>query len=134
MKMNWAEVKKINSDMNTPLDATLGKRGDAAGTAGTTSLFGWMKATYNFVSGTLNTAVSNITGVVRGPRRQTFTANGTFTVPAGVTQIWVDAISAGGDGGSTSAIECGGGAQNTPYGALVGIPGKGAPGIDIIRW
>lgn len=42
--MSWAEVKKINSDMTTPLDATLGKRGDAAGTAPGNSMFSWVKA------------------------------------------------------------------------------------------
>ncbi len=40
---------------------------------------------------------------------QTFTNNGTFTVPAGVTSIQVEAVGGGGGGGTDSAQEPGGG-------------------------
>lgn len=45
-----------------------------------------------------NTAASN------GPRYQFFTANGTFTVPDGVTQVFVEMLGGGGGGGGGGCI------------------------------
>lgn len=54
-----------------------------------------------------------------------FTANGSFTVPSGVTQIWVSGCAAGGGGG-------GGGSNNTGNAAGSGGSGGGA-GQSTIR-
>ena len=81
--MSWAQIKKINSDMNTPLDATLGNRSHAAGTAATSSLFGWIKAIHAHLSANLSatrmaqidtietrtSAIANSNAVARGAIR-----------------------------------------------------------------
>jgi hypothetical protein len=51
--------------------------------------------------------------------KQTFTANGNFTVPAGITTIYVSACAGGGGGG-------GGGSNNIVYGIASGGGGGGA--------
>ena len=92
----------LNSDIKSdggnaePLNIRLGKRGDAAATAvnTTNTAMAYEKGTFSFVSAL---------------RAAQFTANGTFTVPAGVNVIYVTAISAGGDGGSGSGAYAGGG-------------------------
>ncbi|MCL2352612.1 MAG: hypothetical protein FWC55_08795 [Firmicutes bacterium] len=84
--MSWAEVRKINGDMTTALDVTLGKREDAAA------------ASVN----TTNTALAYLKGIfgnTAAAGAAQFTANGTFTVPANAGVIYITAISAGGNGG-----------------------------------
>jgi hypothetical protein len=48
-------------------------------------------------------------GLSAGPRKRTFTANGTFVVPPGVTEVWVTGCAAGGNGGAGSGGGGGGG-------------------------
>lgn len=48
-------------------------------------------------------------------RRQIFTSSGTFTVPTGVTQIWVSLCGGGGDGQNQGANESGGGGAGGMY-------------------
>ena len=52
--MSWAEVNKINSDMTTPLNTTLGKRQDAASTGAGAGLFGWIKSIHNHLTANLS--------------------------------------------------------------------------------
>ncbi len=82
----------------------------------------------------VNHPINNVTGV------EVFASNGTFTVPAGVTQITVEAWGAGGGGGSGLGSTCwdgggggGGGAYarsvisvvpGTPYSVTVGTGGS----------
>lgn len=51
--MSWAEIKKINSNMTTTLDATLGQRADAAATAVNTSntVVQYLKGIWNSLTG-----------------------------------------------------------------------------------
>ena len=51
----------------------------------------------------------NLGQVVAGARRAVFTGSGTWTVPAGITQVLVSGCAAGGGGGSGNASESGGG-------------------------
>ena len=83
--MSWAEVNKINSDMTTPLNATLGNRSHTAATAPTSSLFSWVKAVHSHLLTNMSAArmvridtISNApvisSGVVRSVQQGT--ANG----------------------------------------------------------
>ncbi len=56
--MSWAEVKKINADMNTSLDVNIGQRTEAAATTvGTaTSLMGYVKGIFNHLLNQLSSA------------------------------------------------------------------------------
>lgn len=70
----------INSDTSTPLDATLGKKSDAAGVAATNSMFSWIKNIWNTLSA-VNTNVNAINantarGAVKSVQRGTL---GAFT-------------------------------------------------------
>lgn len=58
-----------------------------------------------------------------GNRKAVFTANGTFTVPAGVTQIWVSGAGGGGGGGG------GGGSTTTAGAGGGGGGGAGKPAL-----
>jgi len=46
-----------------------------------------------------------------GQKGQTFTGNGTFTIPTGVTALKITVVGGGGGGGSTSALPIGGSAS-----------------------
>ena len=59
-----------------------------------------------------------------GNRKAVFTANGTYTVPADVTQIWVSGVGGGGGGGS-------GGTSTTTAGGSGG--GGGGSGQSVLR-
>ena len=61
--------------------------------------------------------IDTINSVIQAHGTQTFTKNGTFTVPDGVTKIWITACGGGGGGGAGS--ESG---------------GAGGDGIVIIEW
>lgn len=54
---------------------------------------------------------------------QTFTSSGTFTVPAGVTTIYVTLVGSGGGGGGGNY-----------YGDYGGNGGTGAPGFCMVEW
>ncbi len=69
-------------------------------TARTISLNGTVIGS-GFFDGSGNLAITTSVGNV-SPRRQLFTASGTFTVPNGVTEVWVTIAGAGGGGGSGS--------------------------------
>ena len=60
---------------------------------------------------TQNNAAVNLGQLFIGNRKAVFTANGTYTVPAGVTTLWVSGCAGGGGGGSagTSTTTAGGG-------------------------
>ena len=45
--MSWPWASTINSDPETPLNETLGKKTDTASTTSTSSLFSWVKSIYN---------------------------------------------------------------------------------------
>ena len=74
---------------------------------------------------TQNNAAVNLGQLFIGNRKAVFTANGTYTVPAGVTTLWVSGC-AGGGGGS------GGGASNSATGGAGSGAGGGA-GEPILR-
>jgi len=60
-----------------------------------------------------------------GGRKQAFTSNGSFTVPAGVTQIWITGCAGGGGGGASLAT------NSTSF--CTGAGGGGA-GQSVIRY
>ena len=63
--MNIPTASTINSDLTTPLDVTIGKKSDAAGTTSSSSLFSWVKAIFNSITaltGTTN-GIDNSMGV-----------------------------------------------------------------------
>ena len=67
--MSWAEVKKINSDMTTPLDVTLGKREDAVAASinNTNSIVSNIKGAWNGLVnliGAANPTVANYATVM----------------------------------------------------------------------
>jgi hypothetical protein len=74
-------------------------------------------------------AVSNGDNFLSLKNRQIFTANGNFTVPVGITTVYVTAIGGGGGGlyfyGLSGAFGGGGGG----YGA-----GPGDQGIVVVEW
>lgn len=53
--------------------------------------------------------IDTINSVIQAHGTQTFTKNGTFTVPDGVTKIWITACGGGGGGGAGYAAGGGGG-------------------------
>lgn len=60
----WAVIRSaiqkwVNSDLTTPLNATIGKKTDTAGTMATSSLFSWVKSIWNTL-GTVNTTVNTV--------------------------------------------------------------------------
>jgi len=67
---------------------------------------------------------------------QTFTSNGTFTVPAGVTKIWVTACAGGGRAGNERAGDGGDWIYRHPYavaeGSVINITvGKGSTEMGV---
>ena len=79
----------------------------------------------------LDSADSGISSVGSAPvGQQVFTSNGTFTVPAGVTQVSAVVIGGGGGGGNSSgsflgqASGAGGGAGGLSYGTFSVTPGE----------
>ncbi|MEN6411624.1 MAG: hypothetical protein ABFC84_02535 [Veillonellales bacterium] len=65
--------------------------------------------------------------------KQLFTASGTFTVPAGVTQVWISLCGAGGNGGSHSNGSngfCGGGGGGAAANMAYNVTGL-TPGAEI---
>lgn len=58
--MSYGKVLKINSDLTTPLNVTLGKKADVAGATASTTLFSWIKSIYaNLTTVTNNTNTIN---------------------------------------------------------------------------
>lgn len=86
-------------------------------------------------SATATTALSvpwtGLTGAspIVGHGKQLFTANGTFTVPAGVTQLWATVVGggSGGSGGTGGNSRYGGG-----YGGVGGNGGSAKKNVDAI--
>ncbi len=62
--MSWAHVKTINSDFTKPIDklvtTELGKRTDGAGSTGTSTMFSWIKAIYNYVTTTNKSVIKSV--------------------------------------------------------------------------
>ncbi len=85
--MSWLEIKKsLNSDLDTPLNVTLGKKTDTAGTSTSSSLFSWVKQIFTTLSSvsssvsTINTKATSIDsntsrGTVKSIQRGTTVAD-----------------------------------------------------------
>ena len=71
-----------------------------------------------------STGAITFTGTYAGPNFQAFTANGTFTVPTGITKVAVTVIGGGGGGGGTSNGGNGGTSSFGSY-AISGYGGGG---------
>ena len=74
----------------------------------------------------IKTAIDNGT-LGRTPRRQVFTANGTWTAPTGVSRVFVTGGGGGGGGGLSNATShlTGGSGGITSFGSLLSLPGGG---------
>ncbi|MHB1641828.1 MAG: hypothetical protein ACYCS8_04090 [Acidithiobacillus sp.] len=77
----------------------------------------------------------NLNQLFIGNRKAVFTANGTYTVPAGVTQIWVSAAGGGGGGGGgnylTTTVEGAGGGGGFAGDVVIKTPITVTPGAAL---
>ncbi len=98
--MSWAHVKKINSNLSTPLDVSInkidtnvGQKTDTAGTSATSSLFSWVKqmfATLSSVSSIVSRIETNTTrGVVKSIQRGTTTTGAVTLSPINPSKAFV---------------------------------------------
>jgi len=108
----WTDARAGNLDAaisTRAAQSNLGVTGDTGGTASA----GTAMAKLNAI---LNSSSSSSGGT--GARKAVFTANGTFTVPTGVTAIKILAFASGGDGGNPTTDK------------IAGVGGKAGESVD----
>lgn len=88
---------------------------------------------FNYYTGTTWVSIGTIQGTYSNSGALVFATSGTFTVPAGITKVYVEAWGGGGGGGGSSSGELYNGTSGgtTSFGSLLSATGGGGGGKGI---